>query len=156
MTATMSSAAENFAAFSKRVNLIVAIDHAGRAGNGFFQAIFDQHPQVLTCPWMHYVYSYIETEFGDGATLDAARAREFLAAKAYFRYVYFDADATRAEEISKFGGDPDAVLDRALVRRAFDEIFQASESISRRDAVIAMYYCYALGLGRDLAIKYVT
>jgi len=152
----MSPAAENFSAFSERVNLIVAIDHAGRAGNGFFQAVFDQHPEVLTCPWMHYVYSYIETEFGDGAFLDAVRAREFLAAKAYFRYVYCDADATRANEIRKFGGDPTAVLDRSLVRRVFDEIFQASDSISRRDAVIAMYYCYALGVGRDLEqIKYV-
>jgi hypothetical protein len=152
----ISSLAENFAAFSKRVNLVIAIDHSGRAGNGFFQAIFDQHPQVLTCPWMHYVYSYIETEFGDGPVLDAARAREFLAAKAYFRYVYCDADATRAKEITKFGGDPTAVMDRSLVRSVFDEVFRASDSISRRDAVIAMYYCYALGLGRELdQIKYV-
>lgn len=147
---------EVFEAFSKRINLIVAIDHSGRAGNGFFQAIFDQHPEVLTCPWMHYVYSYIETEFGDAPVLSGASAREFMAGKSYFRYIYFDADVRRAREIRKFGGDPEAELDRDLVRRAFDEICGTSEFISRRDAVIAMYFSYALGAGRDLdQIRYV-
>jgi len=153
---TSTSVRDEFDAFSKRVNLIVAIDHSGRAGNGFFQAIFDQHPQVLTCPWMHYLYSYVETEFGDAPVLDSARARAFLTTKAYFRFIHSDVDENRAREITKFGGDPTAPIDRNIVRNVFDEIFAASPSISRRDAVIAMYFAFAMGTGRALdEIKYV-
>ena len=45
--------------FSKKVNLMLLIDHAGRAGNVFFLTIFDNHPEVISCPWIHYIYSYI-------------------------------------------------------------------------------------------------
>src|SRR3979409_528819 len=96
-----TSIREKFEVFARRGNLIVAIDHSGRAGNGVFQAIFDQHPEVLTCPWMHYVYSYIETEFGSPGILDCARAGDFLTTKTYFRYVYLDVDDGRSKEITK-------------------------------------------------------
>ncbi|HEY2250673.1 MAG TPA: hypothetical protein VGH74_06415, partial [Planctomycetaceae bacterium] len=143
-----TSIREKFEAFARRVNLIVAIDHSGRAGNGFFQAIFDQHPEVLTCPWMHYVYSYIETEFGGPCILDCARAGDFLTTKTYFRYVYLDVDDRRSKEITKFGGDPAAPLDRDVVRRVFREIVANSDTISRRDAIVAMYFAFAVGSGR--------
>ena len=63
-----------FKNFSMQVNLLMVIDHAGRAGNGFFQTIFDSHPQVLACPWMHYVYSYLQSEYGDAEQLDTQAA----------------------------------------------------------------------------------
>ena len=151
-----TSIPEAFQSFARRVNLVVAIDHSGRAGNGFFQAIFDQHPEILTCPWMHYVYSYIETEFGDLPILDSARASAFLTTRAYFRYVYLDVDDRRSKEITKFGGDPAAPIDREVIRRVFQEVVASSATISRRDAVVAMYFAFAIGCGRATeAIKYI-
>ena len=145
-----ASVLEAFNSFSRRVNLVVAVDHSGRAGNGFFLAIFDQHPQVLTCPWMHYIYSYIETEFGDAAVLDSTLVHAFLTTRSYFRFIYLEPNELRKREITKFGGDPDAPLDREVVRKAFDEIFSSSPTISRHDAVLSMYFVLALGLKRSV------
>jgi hypothetical protein len=145
-----------FRTFSQRANLMIAIDHSGRAGNGFFQAIFDQHPQVLTCPWIHYVYSYIVTEFGPKAEIDAAQLRAFLSTHAYFRLLYQDADPQRRMEILKFGGNPEARIDRDRLRAVFDEILGRSRVITRRDAVLAMYFAFGLATGRILDdVKYV-
>jgi hypothetical protein len=145
-----------FAAFAQRVNLVIAIDHSGRAGNGFFQAIFDQHPQVLTCPWVHYLYSYVVTEFGDGGTLATDAAHRFLTGKAYFRYLYNDVDARMDRDIRKFGGDPSAEIDRAAVRRLFDALLADHDQVERRTAILAMYFAYAVGVGRQIDdIRYV-
>ena len=74
----------DFRRFRQSVNLMLVIDHAGRAGNGFFQTIFDKHPQVVVCPWIHYIYSYIIEEFGDKETLSCEEVQEFLATNDLF------------------------------------------------------------------------
>ena len=138
-----------FERFCKQVNLLLVIDHAGRAGNGFFQTIFDCHPQVLACPWMHYVYSYLLTEYGDAELLDAGHVRASWPQTTYFSLLYHELDEPRAALIRKMGGDPAGELDRAAVRRTFDDLLQARETISRRELVAAIFFSYAKGLGRD-------
>ena len=140
---------EGFAEFAARVNLLSLFDHSGRAGNSFFLTIFDQHPQVLTCHWVHYVYSYLVTEFGEASLLDSRRAHDFLVKRSYFRYVFRDLDESLARDMSKFGADPASVIDRTEARRAFAEIVLARQTISRRELVLAAYYAFARGLGRD-------
>ena len=150
------SVLETFEAFCGRVNLIVAIDHSGRAGNGFFQAIFDQHPQVLTCPWMHYLYSYTETEFGSSPVLDSEKARVFFTTSSYFRLIHSDLDQSMSGEITRFGGDPAALINRKLVQQVFRQIFASRSEITRRDAILAIYFSYAIGVGRSIdEFKYV-
>lgn len=145
-----------FQRFYERVNLLFVVDHAGRAGNGFFQTIFDRHPQVLACPWMHYVYSYLLTKYGDAELLDARLVHATWPDTAYFSLLYHELDMTRAAFIRKMGGDPAAELDRAAVRRAFDGLLQDRETISRHELVVAIFFSYAKGLGRDLTtIRYI-
>lgn len=147
---------ETFAEFRKRVNIIFVVDHAGRAGNGFFQTIFDQHPQVIACPWMHYVYSYVLTDFGEQDQLDAHAAWEHWRGTTYFGLLYDELDEERRGFITKMGGDPDAPLDRDALRRCFDKILQDKDEIERRDLILAIFYSYAIGLGRDTGkIRYI-
>ena len=153
---TEASVQEPFAAFKERVNIIFVVDHAGRAGNGFFQTIFDQHPQVIACPWMHYVYSYILTEYGEADDLDARSVWEHWRGTTYFTLLYNDLSEQRRVFITQIGGDPDAVLDRRAVRSCFDDVVLREDTISRRDLIVAIFYSYALGLGRDThKIRYI-
>lgn len=144
-----------FADFLERVELIFVLDHAGRAGNGFFLTIFDQHPEVLACPWMHYVYSYIVSEFGEGE-IDCGRLRDFWTREFYFRFLYNDLDDALADELRRFGADPDAPLDRARVRQVFDGFLEGRAQMSRKELVVLTYYAFAAGLGRDLGqVRYI-
>jgi hypothetical protein len=145
-----------FEAFRRDVNLLFVVDHAGRAGNGFFQTIFDLHPQVLACPWMHYVYSYVITEFGDDEHLDAHAVWELWRETAYFELLYHELDESRSAFIRRMGGDPSAELDRGAVRQTFDALLLSSSTISRLDLVLAIFYSYALGRGLDPAkVRYI-
>lgn len=140
---------EEFHAFRDRVNLIFVLDHAGRAGNGFFQTIFDQHPEVIACPWMHYVYSYIVTEFGEQDRLDVQQVREQWCDTVYFSLLYNDLNSTRRQLIRKMGGDDNAEIDRAMVRTIFDGLILDRKEISRKEFVAIIFFSFAQGLGRD-------
>ncbi len=147
---------DEFHVFRDRVNLIFVVDHAGRAGNGFFQTIFDQHPQVIACPWMHYVYSYILTEYGEEDQLDARRVWEHWRRTIYFTLLYNDLDDKGRRFVQKIGGDPSAEIDRAVVRNVFDRIVLERGVISRKDLIVAIFFSFALGLGRDIrTIRYI-
>jgi len=139
-----------FQGLCRRVNLILAFDH-GRAGNGFLAAIFDQHPQVLCSHWVHYLYSYLVTEFGMDTELDAERACAFILEKSYFRLVFQDADARVRAMLYKMGGDPDTPVDRETARRVFRDLVTARPRVSRRELVVAAYYAMAIGAGRDVS-----
>ena len=141
--------AASFIEFKARVNIVFVIDHAGRAGNGFFQTIFDQHPQVIGCPWMHYVYSYVIAEYGEDDRLDARAVWQHWRGTIYFSLLYEDLNEERRAFITRIGGDPAACLDREVVRCAFDEILLGRDTITRKDLVLAIFYSYAAGLGRD-------
>lgn len=137
--------------FFDRVNLIAALDHSGRAGNGFFLTVFDQHPELLTCAWMHYSYSYILTEFGRTEGIDSARAREVWTRKSYFRFVYNDLDRDLAEKLISFGGDPSAQVDRPRVRAVFDRLILARPTVTAKELLLYTYWSYGVGAGRDLS-----
>lgn len=147
---------DTFDEFTDRVNLIQVLDHAGRSGNGFFQTIFDEHPEVITCPWIHYVYSYILTIMGDSEWLDSRIVLQRWRAQQYFRLIHDEPDDAARTFIRKIGGDPDVELDRELVRQVFRDVVLKRPRIHRRDLVIATYYAYARGLGRDVnSIRYI-
>ena len=145
-----------FSRFSKQTNLIFVFDHVGRSGNGFVLGIFDQHPEVMTSHWVHYVYSYIVTEFGEASELDSKAAYEFMLNRSYFQFVFKELNEEIRGHIYKVGGDPDTPYDRELCRRVFKDIVLAEETISRRDLVLASYYATLVGMGRDASqMKYV-
>jgi len=142
--------------FLDRVNLNLLLDHGGRAGSNFVQCLFDQHAEMLCCPLVHYVYSYWQRIFGFADTIDGASAREFIAQKSYFRYLYQEATGDIAKVIYKIGGDPSAPFDRASFRRRVDDFFTPGKNFSRRDVILASFAFYALGRGRDLSrIQYI-
>jgi hypothetical protein len=139
-----------------RINLALLFDHVGRAGNGFCLTVFDQHPQVLTCPWVHYLYSYFVTEFGDAPVVDSRKAVEFLQHKTYFRYVLKTPDREMARTMHRFGADPDTPLDRSLGRDVLNTLARAHDTVSRRDLFLAAYAAFALAAGRDLGqVRYI-
>ncbi len=134
-----------------RLNLILAFDHVGRAGNGFLLGIFDQHPQVVSSHWVHYIYSYLVTEFGPEQELDSQRAHDFMLNQSYFQFVFQDADQYIRANVHKMGGDPDNPIDRPLCRHVFRELVLARPRIRRRELVIAAYYAMTVGMGRDVS-----
>ena len=146
----------DFRRFRQSVNLMLVIDHAGRAGNGFFQTIFDKHPQVVVCPWIHYIYSYIIEEFGDKETLSCEEVQNFWPQTIYFSLIYEKLDKNKADLITKMGGNPKARIDRQIVKRIFDQYLQRSQTISRQNLVCLIFYSFAIGTGRNLDdVKYV-
>lgn len=145
-----------FERFAARANIISVFDHSGRAGNTFLTSIFDQHPQVLVCPWAHYFYSYATSAFGEEKEINSRAAHEFATKTWYFRLVYDEPSGPDRALIEKIGGDPDASIDRSALRRTFDEIVLPQQSITRRDLALACYYSFATGIKRDVeAIKFV-
>ncbi len=140
---------KQFAHFCKNTNLILLIDHAGRAGNGFFLSIFDQHPQVLSCPWMHYVYSYFLRIFGEQEEILSTEVITQWTEQRYFALVYQELNEDRKALIRKMGSDPQASIDRHLVRNVFNQIVESETTISRRKLILATYFAFALGTGRD-------
>jgi hypothetical protein len=146
----------SFEQFAMRANVIAVFDHSGRAGNTFFTCIFDQHSQVLVCPWVHYFYSYATTAFGEEQEIDSRAAHEFATKTWYFRLVYDEPNDAGTVLIEKFGGDPNASIDRSALREMFDEIVLSQPSITRRNLLLACYFAFAVGIGRDIyKIKFV-
>lgn len=136
-----------FRALLRDVNIVVAIDHA-RAGNGFFTTLFDQHPQVLACPAIHYLYSYIATRFGTRASFARAEAIAFATTESYFKYIHGPGDAESTAYFRKMGFSERSLLDRDTVTRVFDTLFTGT-TITRKELVVGIYYAYACALGRD-------
>ncbi len=147
---------DHFKKFINQTNLILLLDHAGRSGNGFFLTIFDQHEDVLSCPWMHYTYSYFLSMFSDNKYLDSKTVLEEWTNQQYFKLVNSDLDNHKKEFIFKIGGDPNAQIDRPLVLKIFRDIVSTKEHIKRRDVILATYFAYAMGIGRNTEIiKYI-
>jgi len=146
----------SFAKFAAQVNVIAVFDHSGRAGNTFFTSIFDQHPQVLVCPWVHYLYSYATTAFGEEEEIDSRTAHQFATRTWYFRLLYGELTGPDKALIEKIGGDPNALVDRDALRRAFDGIVLSQPTITRRSLALACYFAFAVGTGREIdKIKFV-
>jgi hypothetical protein len=142
--------------FQDTVNLIAALDHSGRAGNYFFQSVFDQHPEVLTCPWVQYTYSYFTTKFEDSSVVSAQEVHSYWTQKSYFKLIYNEAVGDISALITSFGSDPKAIIDREKTREIFDTIVLEQATITRRQLILASYFAFAIGVGRDpLTIKYI-
>jgi hypothetical protein len=145
-----------FEDFQNRVGLIGLIDHHGRAGNGFVLSIFDQHPEVLTCPWVHYDYTYVMEFLGMSNSYPSSLVKSIWPRKAYYRYLYNELTPEMAAAIVKPGGDPSAPVNREKVRRVFDLIVEQEDVITRKQLILASYFSYAMGVGRNLQkIKYI-
>lgn len=139
-----------FKDFLKKVRPLYLIDHAGRAGNGFFQTLFDEHPEVLSIPWIHYCSSYFITEFGESAVVNARDAHRFWTTKSYFRLFYKELSEEDYKLVHRFGGDPETHIVRLKVRQVFDQIILAKNSVSRKEVIYASFYAIAKALDRDI------
>lgn len=136
--------------FRERVGAAMVLDHSGRAGNGFFLTIFDQHPEVLCCPLLHYTYSYAITLFGDRADIPVAEVLDRWPVEYYLRLFHGSLDDEKATFIYKAGGEPDAPIDRTLVADVFAGMLADQATVSRRDLCLLTFYAYAVGAGRDV------
>ncbi len=137
--------------FSKTVNLVLMLDHGGRAGSNFFQCLFDAHQECITSPLVHYVYSYWHSIFGDRDMVSAKEAHEFIAHTSYSRFLYHDPVGEFAKIIRKIGGDETRPFDRMRFRALIDELFTGEDMISRRTVITYLYGAYALCRGFDLS-----
>lgn len=144
-----------FKYFCSRVNLLALLDHSGRAGNYFFQSIFDQHPEIISCPWVQYTYSYLFAGLGEGEFFDSSLAHKVMAEDSYFRLVYQPLDKV-SDTLISFGSDPNTQLDREIVKEVFDSLVFNQKNISRKELVCASFYAYAKGIDRKIdAIKFI-
>ncbi|MDC0156176.1 sulfotransferase [Verrucomicrobia bacterium] len=145
-----SAELEEFRDFFKKVRPLYLIDHAGRAGNGFFQTLFDEHPEVLSIPWIHYCTSYFITEFGDTEEVDSRKAQAFWTKTSYFRFFYHELSDADHELVYRFGGNPETAIDRRKVRAIFDQLILSKDSVSAKEVIFASYFAIAKALGRKM------
>jgi hypothetical protein len=145
-----TSTVKGFNRFLEQVRPLYVIDHAGRAGNGFFQTLFDEHPEVLSIPWIHYCTSYFITEFGEDASVDSRKFHQFWTSKSYFRFFYNELDEDDRNLVYRFGGNSETSIDRIKVRETFDQLILGKASVERKEAIYASFYAIAKGLGRDI------
>lgn len=146
---------KDFNNFKKKVNLIFVIDHAGRAGNGFYQTIFDQHDQVLVCTWLHYLYSYTVNKFNDQKIFKSNEILDFFTKNNYFNCLYNEENEIDNRFITKMGGDPKAEIDRQIFRANMHRIVLQNSTITRKDFFIAIYFSFGISIKKNLNnIKY--
>ncbi|MCK6418569.1 MAG: hypothetical protein L6Q57_06495 [Alphaproteobacteria bacterium] len=143
-------------AFIQRVNLVLILDHGGRAGSNFFQCLFDAHQELLICPLVHYLYSYWRSSFGELSVVEGRKAHEFIAHTSYFRLLYQNPEAGVGNLIYKIGGDPHAPFDRARFRSLIDHFLLHTRMMSRKEIILKSYAAYAVCRGFDLSkVKYI-
>lgn len=133
--------------FQERVNLILLLDHGGRAGSNFFQCLFDRHEELIAAPLVHYVYSYWQRYFGERQTILAAEAHTFIATQSYARLLYQEPEGICAEIIEKIGGSRSAPFDRVRFRQLIADSLKEAPEISRRNLVTLLYGAYAICRG---------
>ena len=147
---------KEFSRFSDNTNLLLLIDHAGRAGNGFFQTIFDSHPEVITCPWVHYIYSSLTDSFGNKAEYNHKEVLDYIHSNPYLQTIFSDLNEKNREFIFKMGGDINASIDRSKVKETFLQLIDGSELISRKDLILMIYFSFMKGRALDISrVKYI-
>lgn len=140
---------QQFSRFCGQTNLVLVVDHAGRAGNGFFQTIFDNHEEVAACPWLHYVFSYLFAQFGDNPEIPVAAIREKWIPSRYFGLLYHDISPESERLIKKMGGEDSERLNRQIFRESFESVLSGRKSLPRKTLVSAIFFSYTLAVGRN-------
>ncbi len=134
---------------------LIVLDH-GRAGNGIFMRLFDQHPEVLVIPHVGYFPFHLTRMFDDRQHVSGAEVLDFLLNRTDLRYVSGDMSEAVATEYRRLGDDPNFPIDRALVRAVLGELLDNGSYFCKVDVVAAMHAAYAIGTGRDVSrVKYV-
>ncbi|WP_412557518.1 hypothetical protein [Thalassospira sp. MIT1370] len=137
--------------FSRNVNLVLILDHGGRAGSNFFQCIFDKKADFVVSPLIHYVYSYWHRVFGGRNCVSAKEGHAFVSEISYSRLLYQDPVADIGRLIYKIGGDVSAPFDRVSFRKLIDSIFEGRESVTRKQVILWTYAAYAMVRGYRLS-----
>lgn len=138
-----------------RLNLACVIDHSGRAGNAFFLTTFDQHPEILACPLLHYSYSYLISTFKQ-TNIPADEARTFLKQTSYFRLLCQPQEKENKALIYRMGTDDQVTIESDKMNQLVDDYFKNKQQITRRELALLPFIFYAIAHGRNLAkFKYV-
>jgi len=138
-----------------QINLIGLMDHGGRAGSNFVQCLFDRHTEVISCPLVHYVYSYWIDIFDDRDEITPNEAREFVATRSYFRFIFNSPDNKNTAFIRKIGGSDKIEFDFDRYHELVDTYLNSREMFSRRNFLSVLYVIYAYVFGKDLKkLKY--
>lgn len=139
----------------ERLNLACVIDHSGRAGNAFFLTVFDQHPEIIACPLMHYTYSYVITHF-DSQNIPAPEAHRFLSQTAYFRLLYSPQNPENKKLAHRMGMDDSTIIYEDKIKQYTDSFCNSRDSITRKELAILPFIIYGLAHGRDLSkVEYI-
>ncbi|MCS5707677.1 sulfotransferase [Candidatus Berkiella cookevillensis] len=146
---------ENINKYLSDINLACVIDHSGRAGNAFFLTIFDQHPEIIACPLMHYTYSYIITHF-EKNNIPTNEAHKFLTEISYFRLLYALDNPENKTLTYRMGMDDSVIIQAEKIRNYTDAFFRSRDTITRKELAILPFIIYALAHNKDISqAKYV-
>lgn len=130
----------------RQAPLLLVVDHA-RAGGNFFTRLFDRHPEVLTLPYVSYLYwGLLELARGRSA-LPGKEVFEHLAAATNVSLLVNDPTPEIHRQFTRMGNDPGAPIDREVVRRVLHALVRDQEAVSPSDVIRAVYLGYALATG---------
>ena len=150
----VSKLTEEFSFFKRNTNLMFVVDHAGRAGNGFYQTIFDKHPEVIVSTWIHYFYSYLIFEYGVSDKIKYDDAIRFLNNNPYTACI-FNKNENNNNFIKKMGGDPNVYINRKLFNKISKELLIKDKFLNRKNIIHVFYYALAKSINKEIyKIKY--
>ena len=137
------------------INVIGVIDHGGRAGSNFCQCLFDTHPNIVTCPIVHYVYSYWVSLFGEREFISSVEWLVFVMNSSYFKYLYNEPVNESSDFIARLGGDAAVAVNRKHFRLMIESYFEKNQEVKRGSFIAFLYAAYAVISGKKLSdIKY--
>jgi len=136
--------------FYSKAKVITAITY-GRSGLAFFKRVFDQHPELVSITLVFYEYHDLRLLFHDNQKVLSSDFYNWVVGESQFHTVSQKLTGELRDIIRYMGDDPDTYLDRQLVRDTLKEIVFQKEFITRKKALLAMHYAYAVGLGRDVS-----
>ncbi len=137
-----------------QATLLFAVDHA-RAGHNFFIRLFDRHPEVLTVPHVSYLYDGLLNLAAGRPTLPAEAALRYMMGTSNVSLLVSEPTPKIRAQFLRMGNDPDAPLDRDLLRRVLRTLIGSRQEVTPAEVIRAVYLGYALATGRPLhSVRY--
>lgn len=133
----------------RQIPLLIAVDHA-RAGSNYFTRLFDQHPEVLSLPYVSYLYTGLLDIAGRRGVLPGKEAFEHVTTASNVSLLVNDPTPSIRAQLIRMGNDPEAPIDRDVLRQVLRALVRDQDSVTPADVIRAVYLGYALATGRSI------
>jgi len=130
-------------------DIVIVFDH-GRAGNAFFVRVFDQHPEVLSVPFVGYFYSRLVEFFGKKDRVAGEEAYKWMVEGGNIIHIANDMSPKVEKSLRRMGDDPAFQIDRRLIRELLRHLIGDRDTVTLEDIIAGLCLAYVLATKRDI------